>query len=76
MTAKNRLRTPPSIAATAMALAFGAVVPSGGCARSTKVEAHKPTVGQELQDLDAARNKGLMTDAEYSKKRQEIMKRK
>lgn len=46
------------------------------CMGSTKVETHSTTVGQELEDLDDARNKGLITEDEYSKKRQEIMKRK
>ncbi len=49
---------------------------AGGCGSSQKVEARTTTVGQELQDLDDARNKGLLTEDEYNSKRQEIMKRK
>jgi len=49
---------------------------AGGCGSSTKVEARTTTTGQELQDLEDARNKGLLTEDEYNKKRQEIMKRK
>jgi len=49
---------------------------AGGCGSSTKVEARTTTTGQELQDLEDARSKGLLTEDEYNKKRQEIMKRK
>lgn len=48
----------------------------GGCGSHSNVEAHTTTVGQELQDLDAARDKGLLTEEEYQAKRKEIMKRK
>jgi hypothetical protein len=48
----------------------------GGCGSNTKVEARTTTVGQELQDLDEARNKGLITESEYQQKRKEIMKSK
>lgn len=47
-----------------------------GCGSTTKVDAHTTTIGQELKDLDEARNQGLLTEDEYSKKRQEILKRK
>jgi outer membrane murein-binding lipoprotein Lpp len=47
-----------------------------GCSSSSKVENRSTTTGQELQDLDAARNKGLITEDEYNKKREEILKRK
>lgn len=46
------------------------------CSSESKVEARTTTVGKELQDLDDARNKGLMTEEEYQKKRAEIMKSK
>lgn len=48
----------------------------GGCGSNAKVEARTTTVGQELQDLDEARNKGLITESEYQQKRKEIMKSK
>ncbi|MCG3123813.1 MAG: hypothetical protein GIKADHBN_02240 [Phycisphaerales bacterium] len=44
-----------------------------GCSSSSNVEARTTTVGQELQDLEDARNKGLLTEDEYAKKRREIM---
>lgn len=46
-----------------------------GCGSSAKVEARTTTVGQELQDLEDARNKGLLTEDEYAKKRAQIMKK-
>ena len=66
-------RSPRLAAAIAIA---GIVFGSGGCGSSAKVEAKSTTVGQELQDLDAARNKGLLTEAEYQSQRAQIMKRK
>lgn len=57
-----------------VAIAIGAF--TGGCGSSTKVENRTTTTGQELQDLEDARNKGLLTEDEYNKKRAEIMKRK
>lgn len=58
----------------AVALIAGAIV--AGCGSTSKVENRSTTTGQELQDLDAARNKGLITEDEYNKKRDEILKRK
>lgn len=56
--------------------ACGAASALSGCGSSTKVEARTTTVGQELQDLEDARNKGLLTEDEYAKKRSQIMKKK
>lgn len=63
-----------SIAGIMLSLACAATL--SACGSSTKVEARTTTIGQELKDLDDARNKGLLTEDEYSKKRDEIMKRK
>jgi hypothetical protein len=57
-----------------LALALcGSVLIAPGCGSSTKVES--TTVGQELQDLEEARNQGLITEAEYNKQRQAILDR-
>jgi hypothetical protein len=64
---------PVRLAATAVLLA--GVAFAGGCGSSTKVESKNTTVGQELQDLDAAYNKGLLTEDEYKKQRKEILDR-
>lgn len=39
------------------------------------LQATTTTMGQELQDLDAAYQKGLMTESEYKRAREEILKR-
>jgi hypothetical protein len=67
-------RLPLSLALVLLAALVTA--PIAGCGRSAKVEARTATVGQELQDLEDARNKGLLTEDEYARKRVEIMKRK
>lgn len=46
-----------------------------GCG-GKNTEVRTTTTGQELQDLDAARDKGLLTESEYKAKRKEIMSRK
>lgn len=58
-----------------MALA-GCCLFSTACSSHSTVEARTTTVGQELKDLEDARNKGLLTEDEYQKKRSEIMKGK
>lgn len=47
----------------------------GGCVigNDFKVTRHT-TVGQELVDLDAAKAKGLINDAEYAKARADLLK--
>ena len=64
------------VAGLFLGLATAVTASLGGCGSSTKVEARTTTVGQELEDLDNARNKGLLTEDEYNTKRKEIMKRK
>lgn len=59
-----------------LAILAAAGLALGACSSSSKVEARTTTVGQELQDLDEARDKGLLTEDEYQAKRKEIMKRK
>lgn len=61
-------------AGVVLAISSGALL--SACSSNAKVEARTTTVGQELQDLETARNKGLLTEDEYEKQRAEIMKRK
>ncbi len=54
---------------------------SYGCGRrggSAKVESttRTTTLGQELQDLDAAYKQGILTEKEYEKKKKELLNRK
>ncbi len=37
---------------------------------------NKPTVGQELIDLQKARDSGVVSDAEYHRQREQILNRK
>jgi hypothetical protein len=49
----------------------------GGCGwsvgASTSEQVQKPTIGQSLIDLKKARDTGAITDAEYAKRRKEIV---
>ena len=72
----NKLMIQRAIACAVAGITMLAVTAAIGCGRSTKVEARTTTLGQELTDLETARNKGLLTEEEYNRKRQEIMKRK
>ncbi len=44
----------------------------GGGAKVTSINS---TMGQELQDLEKAKNKGLVNEKEYERQRKAIMKR-
>jgi hypothetical protein len=46
-----------------------------GCGTRMSQDVHSTTKGQELQDLDAARQQGLITEKEYNKQRKKILKR-
>jgi hypothetical protein len=63
----------PGIVVVSLAVAAASL---GGCSSGAKVENRSTTTGQELKDLDDARNKGLLTEDEYQKKRKQIMDRK
>jgi hypothetical protein len=65
-----------AIAAATLLLTVGAggcVAKSGG--GSASVEARTTTAGQELKDLKAAHDKGLISDREYERMRREIVAR-
>ena len=51
----------------------GLFVGCGGGGAS--VQSSSTTLGQELTDLDAARDKGLLTEKEYEKARKQILKK-
>lgn len=44
-----------------------------GCGSSQNVSTNAVSTGQELEDLQAAYDKGLMTEQEYQKERKRIM---
>ena len=52
------------------------MIPLTGCGGSkTEVTANTSTKGKELQDLEDARAKGLITESEYKKQRKKILDR-
>lgn len=52
--------------------AIGILLPA--CGRKTQVTTDTTTKGQELQDLDDARSKGIITENEYQRQRKRILK--
>jgi hypothetical protein len=62
--------------ATTLVLAltlYGGLASCGGS--TANIDARTTTLGQELQDLDQAREQGLLSEKEYKQKRKAIMKR-
>lgn len=59
----------------ALALAIAVAGCGGGGAKVTTAAGSGPTIGQELLDLRAARDAGIITPNEYERKRAEIMNR-
>jgi hypothetical protein len=56
-------------------LAVAVTAPMTGCMTGNSVRFHLPTVGQELTDLEAAREKGALSNEEYNEQRLAILKR-
>ena len=68
----NDMKSRVALALCLTALCLGAAA----CGSSAKVESTNVSVGQELQDLEEARDQGLITESEYQKQRQKIMNRR
>lgn len=70
-------RTPPGwIRTLAVGAALTGLVLSGGCVASYKGSQPPPqatTLGQELIDLQKARDAGAITDAEYAEQRTRML---
>ncbi len=47
-----------------------------GCGTRVRQDVQSTTKGQELQDLEAARKQGLITDKEFEKQKKKILKRR
>ncbi|HTR01418.1 MAG TPA: SHOCT domain-containing protein [Candidatus Acidoferrum sp.] len=60
---------------TASLLALGGCVfaPGGNDNWNHDHDRTKPTVGQQLLDLDRARDKGVITDAEFERAKRDIL---
>ena len=58
-----------------LAAAIAAFVVTGACKKTGEgeYEVQKPTVGQQLIDLQKANATGALSDAEYAKKRKEVI---
>ena len=56
-----------------LALCLFLVAPPGCGGGKTQVTADNTTTGQELQDLADARDKGIITEAEYNKQRKRVL---
>ena len=66
----------PKATAAALILLAAPAIPLAGCGgNKTEVTASSTTKGQELQDLEEARSKGLITESEYKKQRKKILER-
>ena len=61
-------------ASTVMIVAMLSLSACGGGKTTTNVSA--TTTGQELTDLKAALDNGIITESEYEKKRKELLKKK
>ncbi len=62
-------------------LAAAAILLFGGCiglnfGSGARTEAHNPTLGQQLIDLQKARDSGAITPAEFNAKKAELMSKK
>jgi hypothetical protein len=49
------------------------VMPLAGCGGGASVKQSMTTLGQELQDLDDAYKKGLLTEKEYKKAKEDLI---
>lgn len=64
---------PTRVISTFLLAAPLAVLPACGGSKAS-VQSKSTTVGQELKDLEDARDRGLITESEYKKQREKIMK--
>jgi hypothetical protein len=64
----------PTMFALLLALTVSGGLPGCG-GGGAKIDARTMTLGQELEDLESAREKGLLTEKEYNQKRKVIMQR-
>ena len=65
-------RTVPSLVLLA---AFAGALPGCGRGSKTEVTTSSTTKGRELQDLEDAKNKGLISEKEYNAQRKKILER-
>jgi len=66
----KKLLTSASIAITSMLLFTGCVASLGS---GSKTETHNATLGQQLIDLQKARDSGAITEAEYQTQKNKLL---
>ena len=69
------MRTRHSLLLAIVVASFLAFSGCGGGGAKVQSTSTSTTMGQELQDLDKARQQGLINDSEYEKAKKEILKR-
>jgi uncharacterized membrane protein len=60
---------------TIISLLFIVTILIAGCGTRVSQDVYSTTKGQELRDLDNARQQGLITEKEYNKQKKKILKR-
>jgi uncharacterized membrane protein len=63
------------LAVVLVLVSWGAVIGCGGGGADVKQMTTTTTLGQELQDLDDAYKKGLLSEEEYKKSRKNLMEK-
>jgi len=66
----------PAMLALAAILLFGGCVGGVNLGGGAKTEVRNPTLGQQLIDLQKARDSGVITPAEFDAKKAELMSKK
>ena len=60
---------------TTRALALACLlIPLGGCVVGNSAKVYRPTIGQELIDLNRAREEGAISEEEYTRCREDILR--
>jgi hypothetical protein len=73
---RGLLRLVPYVCVVGVCMAAFAIGGCGGGGAAVRSEVRSTTVGQELMDLQRARDSGVITPDEYEKQREKILKRK
>ena len=66
----------PAMLALSAILLFGGCIGGLNMGGGTKTQVHNPTLGQQLIDLQKARDSGAITPAEFDAKKAELMSKK
>lgn len=67
-------RIVPAVCVLLLSLSMVDCAGCGGGGGEANIEARTTTLGQELQDLKAAYDQGIITQKEYEQKKKELLK--